>query len=141
MRRKTLACMLLLPLGLALSGCSSYLVQSKAYLTDLNYAQPKAGKFRYVKRNVSATTFWDSHKSPEERGSEGYMIRMTSLLVQTMKQLLHLANLQPNQALYNVRVSAPGVAERYFAFILITAFFWTESRHTVSITADVIEYI
>lgn len=141
MRRRTLAILLLLPLGFALSGCSSYLVRSKAYLTDLNYAQPKAGKFRYVKRNVSATTFWDSHKSPEGKGTEAYMIRMTSLLVQTMKQIVQKANLQPNQALYNVRVSAPGVEEKYFALALIIGVFWFESRYSVSITADVIEYI
>ncbi len=137
MRRRMLACLLLLPLGVAGLGCSSYLVKSKSYLTDLDYAQPKPGQFRYVKRNILATSFWDSHLSPEEAGSPAYMIRMTSLLVQTMKQILGKANLQANQALYNVRISAPSVQDRYFFW----AFFWFKSRHTVTISADVIEFI
>jgi predicted XRE-type DNA-binding protein len=141
MKNRVLVCLILLPLGAAATGCTSYLVQSKAYMTDLNYAKPKPGKFRYVKRNLHATTFWDSHKSPEERGSPAYMLRLTSLMVQTMKALLRQANLQDNQALYNVRVSAPGVSDTYFAYVLITAFFWIESRYAVTIRADVIEYL
>lgn len=140
MRHRILACLMLLPMG-ATVGCSSYLVKSKAYITDLNYAKPKAGKFRYLKRNIQVTTFWDSHKSLESKGSTAYMQRMTSLMVETMKQLLRKANLQDNQALYNVRVSAPSVSDRYFALAIFVAVFWFESRHSVTITADVIEFL
>ncbi len=140
MRMRIMAALVLLPLTMA-TGCTSYVIHSKAYLTDLNYAKPKPGKFKYLQRNVRATTFWDSHASKEDKGSTAYMQRMTSLMVMTMKKLLARANLQDNQALYNVRVSAPGVADTYFAFFIIGAAFWVESRHAVTITADVIEYL
>jgi hypothetical protein len=127
--------------ALAASGCTSYIVKSRAYSADVDYAKPQPGKFRVVKRNLTVTTFWDSETSKAEEGSEAYLKEMTSLMVRAMAQLVAKAQLGPNQALYNVRISAPGVADRYFAYFIIGAAIWYESRYTVTLSADVIEFI
>lgn len=132
---------LLAPLMVLAVGCTSYVVKSKSYLADVNYAQPKPGKFRVIKRNVTATTFWDSEESRAEKGSPQYVAEMTSLMTRAMQSVVRQANLGANQALYNVRISAPGVTDQYFAFFIIGAAFWFESRYAVTITADVIEYL
>ncbi len=54
-------------------GCTSYSVQSRTYLTDLNYAEPVPGEFLVVKKNLTATAWWDSDQSPYSQGSEAYM--------------------------------------------------------------------
>ena len=64
---------------------------------------------------------------------------MTSLMVEAMKKLTAKANLQDNQALYNVRISSPGVQETYMAYIVLSVLFWFESRYAVTLWADVIE--
>lgn len=124
-----------------LPSCTSYFVHGRTYLADMNYAKPEPGKFRYVKRNLSVTVFWDSDKSKEEKGSKAYMNRMTSLMIQATKTLLYQAQLQHNQALYNVRISTSGVKDQYMAFFILGAAFWFESRYSVTMTADVIEFI
>ena len=126
--------------ALCCTSCTSYLVKTRTYLTDLNYAQPKPGAFKVITRNVTATVHWDSDDTETPRGSEAYMLKMTSLLTTAMQQLTARANLQDNQALYNVRVSAPDVIEDYMAYALFTVFFWHEQRAAVTITADVIEF-
>ena len=141
MPRRLIMTLLVLSLAVGAASCTSYTVQSKSYITDFNHAQPRPGRFRYVKRNLMATAFWDSEKSPEEKGSPAYVVRMTSLVVEATKQLTAQANLGPNQALYNVRISAPGVTDQYFAFFIIAAAFWFESRYAVTISAAVIEFI
>lgn len=141
MFRRLLMSFTVLSLAMGLLSCTSYTVQSKSYITDFNHAQPRPGKFRYVKRNLMATAFWDSEKSPEEKGSAAYVVRMTSLVVEATKQLTAQANLGPNQSLYNVRISAPGVTDQYFAYFIFGAAFWFESRYAVTISADVIEFI
>ncbi len=133
-------CALLLTTVLGASSCTTYLVKSKSYLIDMNYAQPRPGGFRVVKRNLTATVSWDSDDNDVPRGSEAYMLKMTSLLTTATQRLLEQANLQDNQALYNVRISAPGVRDQYMAYALITVVFWREQRNAATITADVIEF-
>jgi len=127
--------------ALGASGCTSYMVKSRAYTADVDYAKPQPGKFRVVKRNLTVTTFWDSETSKAEEGTEAYLKEMTSLMVRAMAQLVAKAQLGPNQALYNVRISSPGVSDRYFAYFIIGAAFWYESRYSVTLSADVIEFI
>jgi hypothetical protein len=122
------------------TSCTSYVVRSRSYLTDLSYAQPRPGGFTVVKRNLSATVNWDSDDPSTPRGSEAYMLKMTSLLTTAMQQLTAKANLQNNQALYNVRVSAPDVIDDYMAYVVLTVVFWREQRAAVTVTADVIEF-
>jgi len=133
--------LMVLALAVSVGGCTSYIVKSKAYLADMNYAQPKPGKFRYVKRHVTASVFWDSDTTNAAKGSPEYVRQMTTLMIQATKSLLFKAKLQHNQALYNVRISAPTVVERYMAYFIIGVAFWTESRYAVTITADVIEFL
>jgi len=123
------------------AGCTRYVIKDKVVLSDLAYAKPLPGKFRYIKRNVSATAMWDSKESKEEKGSKGYMMRMSSLAVRATKKLLYKVNLQHNQALYNVRISSPRVVDTYFWWFVFIAGLYTESRATVTVTADVIEFI
>lgn len=141
MHRIARALLLMAPLLLGTQGCTSYMVKSKSYLADVNYAQPKPGKFRVIKRNITVTAFWDSEKSQAETGSPEYVAEMTSLMTRAMAGVVSRANLGANQALYNVRISAPGVTDKYFAFFIIGAAFWFESRYAVTITADVIEFL
>lgn len=136
MRRPIVAIPLAAALLLSAGACTSYVVKDKVYFLDLNDAQPAPGHFRVVKKDVTATAFWDSKESSEPAGSKGYMERMTSLMIEATKALLAKADLQPNQTLYNVRVSAPRVTDQYGGF-----FIRFESRHAVTITADVIEFI
>ena len=137
----SLAVLFTLGAAVVTGGCTRYVIRDKVVLTDLAYAKPLPGKFRYIKRNVSATAVWDSKESKEEKGSAAYMLSMSSLAVRATKKLLYKVNLQHNQALYNVRMSSPRVLDTYFWYFLIIAGFYTESRATVTITADVIEFI
>jgi hypothetical protein len=123
------------------AGCSHYYVKDRVVLADLSYAKPAPGGFRYVKRHVTATAYWDSEKSKEEVGSKAYMRRMTSLAAEAIKRLLYKVDLQHNQALYNVRISAPAVLDTYFFYAIFLGGKYWESRASVTITADVIELI
>jgi hypothetical protein len=136
MRRPFVAIPLAAALLLSAGACTSYVVKDKITFVDMNYAEPAPGHFKVVKRGITATAFWDSKESKEKAGSARYMERMTSLMIEATKALLANADLQPNQALYNVRVSAPRVTDQYFGF-----FIWFHSRYAVTITADVIEFI
>jgi hypothetical protein len=136
-----LVCLCAAAVTVGASACSHYSIKDKMVFADMNYAKPAPGRFRYVKRNVSATAFWDSETSKARAGSKAYMLQMTSLAVTATKKLLYKVNLQHNQALYNVRISAPSVTDTYFFWVLIVAGFHWKSRASVTITADVIEFL
>jgi hypothetical protein len=126
---------------LTTTGCTTYQVVSREYsFASLNYARPAPGKFKYVQRDLKVTVDWDTDDSSSPRGSEAYVARMSTMLVEATKQILVKAALKDNQALYNVRVSAPQVNDAYFAFLILTATSWVETHAQVSIAADVIEF-
>lgn len=122
-------------------GCTRYYVHDKTILSDMNYAKPDPGRFKYIKRNVTASASWDEKTSKESAGSKAFMVRMTSLAAQATKELLYKVNLQHNQALYNVRISSPVIVDTYFWWFLFLAGLYKEGHATVTITADVIEFI
>jgi hypothetical protein len=122
------------------TSCVPYQIASRDYLIDLNYAQPRPGKFRVLQKDVKVSVEWDSEDPRFPKGSEAYMQRMSGLLTMAVRELAKKANLQDNQALYNVRVSAPAANDLYMAYVILSVAFWTESRAQVSITADVIEF-
>lgn len=141
--RQPLTLLKLILIGLSIFlvgfGCTSFHVVSRQYLYDLDYAQPEPGGFTYVSRDLNVTIVLDT--DTEEIGSEEFANKITTMLTRAMGQLVQLANLQDNQVLYNIRVSAPIIDEVYVAPILFIPVFWTEGNLQISITADVIEFL
>jgi hypothetical protein len=122
------------------ASCASYQIASREYLTDLNYAEPRPGKFKVLQKNLKVTVDWDSDDARFPQGSDAYMQRMSGLMTTAVRDLVRKANLQDNQALYNVRISAPAIDDAYMAYFIFGVAFWNRSRAQVSVTADVIEF-
>jgi hypothetical protein len=122
------------------ASCASYQIASREYLTDLNYAEPRPGKFKVLQKNLKVTVDWDSDDARFPQGSDAYMQRMSGLMTTAVRDLVQKANLQDNQALYNVRISAPAIDDAYMAYFIFGVAFWNRSRAQVSVTADVIEF-
>ena len=126
--------------GLMATSCASYQIASREYLTDLNYAEPRPGKFKVIQKDLKVTVDWDSDDVRFPQGSDAYMQRMSGLMTTAVRDLVRKANLQDNQALYNVRISAPAVDDTYMAYIVFGVIVWNRSRAQVSVTSDVIEF-
>ena len=126
--------------SLMAASCASYQIASREYLTDLNYAEPRPGKFKVLQKNLKVTVDWDSDDARFPQGSDAYMQRMSGLMTTAVRDLVRKANLQDNQALYNVRISAPAIDDAYMAYFIFGVAFWNRSRAQVSVTADVIEF-
>ena len=91
-------------------------------------------------KNLKVTVDWDSDDARFPQGSDAYMQRMSGLMTTAVRDLVRKANLQDNQALYNVRISAPAIDDAYMAYFIFGVAFWNRSRAQVSVTADVIEF-
>jgi len=129
-------------LSLLFYNCTSYELVHSGTTGYLDYANPDVGKFKYIKHNIVGKAVFSEENSGLNKGSKEWVDKISNLSKEALKDLIKNADLQDNQALYNIKIDQPTMIDRKSAgclslFGATLVYLYIE----VSISADVIEFI